>query len=603
MFPPAMSNISVLLAAEPSTIKLNIMVALLIAFVMLLLSSKSRTFAVILLGSLLVLGVLGLFAYRFSEAPRANQMVQLDLPQSAVQISHTNYGNGTISVSAPNVLKDNQIVGQPAIQWPIESQTPSFEVITSTRPTWFAFGILAIFGLLLLGGLVFIITMLSIPKTRTLGIVLLVVGSIIILPTIAGLFWVKSYSPIPTTKELYPESHSALVAETMRQQQPEIPLPPGYSQQAPMVKHSQSQQQKPAPNSKQMAQAYQSAIQYYSKAISLPLKLDIKDDLKDKVSTLKINVQDLGQVTISGSSFLINSIGQALAKAMTERLNEGNPQINITPENSTTLVQEAASPANNISERPALAGASVKKEISAKEPPVKDVAAETAKAPPPTANAVESAAPANAVSADTKNIADAPERPDWIDKKPFPWLAGNRAKLPDYYKIMNSKPVDGDAYIITVTTGPYTTLQECEDKIPDVIQSAVDQFAEKYLRRNWGEYVHLSPDQLRQFIVADYEEPKDFSFGKMNQIHLLLNFDKKAKTLIDETINVRMLNNRAALVGTGFVGLWLLLAVFWAYLKLDLSTQGGYRKRLRAAAGFAILIIVTMGFLVLRTLA
>ncbi len=108
---------------------------------------------------------------------------------------------------------------------------------------------------------------------------------------------------------------------------------------------------------------------------------------------------------------------------------------------------------------------------------------------------------------------------------------------------------------------------------------------------------------MSQLVVAEYPETKDFSFGKMTQIHLLLNFDQKAKTLINDAINVRLLNNRAAIVGTGFISLWLLLAVFWGYLKLDLSTKGAYRKRLRAAAGFAILIIVTMGFLVLRSLA
>ncbi len=148
-----------------------------------------------------------------------------------------------------------------------------------------------------------------------------------------------------------------------------------------MLQPSQSQPDKSEPNSKQMVQAYQSAIQYYSKAISLPLKLDIKDDLKEKVSTLKINVQDLGQVTISGSSFLINSIGQALAKAMTERMKEGSPQIDITPENSTKVAQDKSFPANSAPEKPVQAGVSWKNEISSKESPAKDGSVETAKAP------------------------------------------------------------------------------------------------------------------------------------------------------------------------------------------------------------------------------
>jgi hypothetical protein len=586
----------------PSTL----LMLLLTVFVLSLLFRKTRTVAVILLCSVLALALFGIFGYHISSVSpqEANRTVQFDLPQPAVQISQTSDGNSTISVSAPNVQIEDQIAGQPASEWAKDSQiSPTYPVAThsSLEPTWFAFGLLAILGLLLLGGLAFTIAMISIPKTRTLGIVLLVVGSILILPIVAGLFWFESYSPVPTVP--YPGTQPAWPTSN---QPPgsEIPLPPGYTAQAPMLQPSQSQPDNtPQPNSKQIVQAYESAIQYYCKAIAQPLKLEKPEILSEKVSTLDINFQDLGHVTISGSSFLINSIGQALAKAMTEKMKEGNPQIDITSENSTTVAQEAASPANNISEQPALAGASLKKEIPAKESPVKDASAETAKAPAPAANALESAAKVKAVSAETKNVANAPERPDWIGKKPFSWRAGKGAELPDYYKIVNPKPVDGDAYVMSVSTDPYTTMQECETKIPEVIQSAVDQFAEKYLRRNWGEYVQLSPDQLRQLVVAEYEETKDFSFGKMTQVHLLLNFDQKAKTLINDALNLRLFNNRSAVAGIGFIGLWLLLAVFWSYLKLDLSTKGAYRRRLRAAAGFAILIIVTMGFLVLRSLA
>ncbi len=157
---------------------------------------------------------------------------------------------------------------------------------------------------------------------------------------------------------------------------------------------------------------------------------------------------------------------------------------------------------------------------------------------------------------------------------------------------------------MSVSTDPYSTLQECEAKIPEVLQAAVNHFVERSPEGGqWVGYVQLSPEQLSQLVVAEYEETKDFSFDKMTQVHLLLNFDQKAKTLISEALNLRLFNNRAAVAGTGFIGLWLLLAVFWGYLKLDLTTQGAYRKRLRAAAGFAILIIVTMGFLVLRSLA
>jgi hypothetical protein len=619
MFPPAVSNISVLLAAEPSTIRLNIMVALLIAFVMLLLSSKTRTVAAIRLGSLLVLLILGLFAWRIfevHEVSRANPMAQFNLPQPAVRISQNNDWNNKVRVAIPDFQLENQTVGQPANHWPNESQTPSFAAATSTRPTWFAFGVLAIFGLLLLGGLAFTVAMISIPKTRTLGIVLLVVGSIIILPIIAGLFWFgSSYSPAPTATE----SQSSWTTQTI---QPPgstiplppgygppgsaIPLPPGYSPQAPMPQPSQSQPDNtPEPNSKQIVQAYESAIQYYCKAIAQPLKLEKTEILSEKVSTLHINFQDIGHVTISGSSFLINSIGQALAKAMTDRMKEANPQMDITPENSTKVASDAAPPVNNVSEQPASAKASLKKDISAKESPFKDASAATAKTPAPIANAVIPASSVTTVSAEPMITPDAPELPDWVGKQPFVWRAGKGAELPDYYKIVRTKPMVGDAYVMSVSTDPYTTIQECEAKIPEVIQSAVNQFVERNPGLQRMGNVQLSPEQLRQLVVAEYEElwQSQSLLGKMPRIHLLLNFDQKATELIADAMNVRLFTDRACVAGTGFIGLWLLLAVIWGYLKLDLATKGAYRKRLQAAAAFAILIIVTIGLLALRSLA
>ena len=90
-------------------------------------------------------------------------------------------------------------------------------------------------------------------------------------------------------------------------------------------------------------------------------------------------------------------------------------------------------------------------------------------------------------------------------------MAGRQgSELPDYYRIVNPKPTDGDAYVMSVSTDPYTTVQECEAKIPEVIQSAVDQFVEKYLRRKWAGYVQLSPDQLRQLVVAEYRRNQGF---------------------------------------------------------------------------------------------
>ncbi len=327
---------------------------LLTVFVLLLLCRKTRTVAVILLSSVLALALFGIFGYRISSlSPQANRTVQVDLPRPADQISQNNVGNSTFRIAAPDVQLENQSAGQSAIQWPEDSQIPpTFSIAPNySMVPWFKIGLLPILGLLLLGGLAFTFAMLSIPKTRTLGIVLLAAGSILILPIIAGLIWIGSYSPAPTVP--FTASQSAWTTQSIQPPQPAIPLPPAYIPQAPMLQPSQSQPDNtPAPNSKQIVQAYQSAIQYYCKAIAQPLKLEKTENLTEKVSTLHINLQDLGHVTISGSSFLINSIGQALAKAMTERMKEGNPQIDITRENSTKVASAEPFQANTAPGKP-----------------------------------------------------------------------------------------------------------------------------------------------------------------------------------------------------------------------------------------------------------
>ena len=298
---------------------------------------------------------------------------------------------------------------------------------------------------------------------------------------------------------------------------------------------------------------------------------------------------------------MINSIGQALAKAMTERMKETDPRIDITAEGSIKVAQDASFPANSAPKQPAPAKGALKKGTSHKVYPAKAGSVETAKAP--IAATVESAATNNTDSAETEKTPSAPKRPDWVGKPPFLWRAGKAAEFPDYYQIVHTKPTTGDALVMCVSTDPFSTLQECEANIPEVLQAAVNQYMDRYLGRQWMGYVQLSPEQLSQLVVAEYEETRDFSFGKMTQIHLLLSFDQKAKELIDDAIVAQLFANRASVAGTGFIGLWLFLAVIWGYLKLDLATKGAHRTRLRVTATLATLTLAWMIIAVLRALA
>lgn len=241
-----------------------LIIFLLITFVLLLASRKTRTVAAILFGSLLVLLFLGFFSYRVSGTPRTIRMNQFNIPQPTVQNFQTDDADNTARIPdvssnnkvfpvqqippPPGYPTENQIAGQPATEWHEDSQlsySSLVAAVSSSSPTWFAFGFLAILGLLFLGGLAFIIAMLTIPKTRPLGIVLLVAGSILILPIVAGLFWLAPGVPAPAAPNI--GFQPARIARNIQPpkfniqpQKPIMPLSPIIDMQAPDLKFSQS---------------------------------------------------------------------------------------------------------------------------------------------------------------------------------------------------------------------------------------------------------------------------------------------------------------------------------------------------------------------------
>ncbi len=240
-----------------------------------------------------------------------------------------------------------EIANNNPAQWPQNPQVSSLESFKEypggddyrmSEPTyfflnWFRLGLLTMAGLVLVGGLVLIIYMLFSSKTRAIGIGLLVAGPILLLLVAVG-FYSFSEVPVPEAQIVSLTDHNVPGAR--------IPLPPGYQTaeppppppgyevpqvppipDAPLLQPLQPAQQKlNSPNSKALVEAYESVINNYCKSLVQPLKMEIKDNLPEKVSTLKIDFQDLGQITVSGSSLLINSIGQAMAKAMVEKMKQ-----------------------------------------------------------------------------------------------------------------------------------------------------------------------------------------------------------------------------------------------------------------------------------------
>jgi hypothetical protein len=161
--------------------------------------------------------------------------------------------------------------------------------------------------------------------------------------------------------------------------------------------------------------------------------------------------------------------------------------------------------------------------------------------------------------------------PEWVNRPPQ--MAGN------------------GVYQMSIVVGPWPTLQDCEAHLPEELQKALDQYAEKCLGSPPRSRIGLPTEYFRQhLVVAECEEDIETeSVGRMKQLHVLLRFDSDVKDRILGEHHRAVAERRLWAVGIGVAAVLWPLAIVFAYLKIDLATGGAYRGRLRFAALLAIL--------------
>lgn len=160
---------------------------------------------------------------------------------------------------------------------------------------------------------------------------------------------------------------------------------------------------------------------------------------------------------------------------------------------------------------------------------------------------------------------------------------------------INSPPkIVGNAYQMAIVVGPYTTRQECDAELPNELRKALQHYAEEVCFRGPSvPHVVLPDEYLRQEVVKEqWEEPHQSSVGPMVRLHVLLRFNSKVKERILEERYRNVIAGRLWQGGVGLAAILGLVAVIFGYLKIDLSTAGAYRGRLRFAAILAILGLV-----------
>jgi hypothetical protein len=213
-------------------------------------------------------------------------------------------------------------------------------------------------------------------------------------------------------------------------------------------------------------------------------------------------------------------------------------------------------------------------------------------AEPPAAAA--KAAPA-AEAAETKHV-----EPAEISSEVEEESTGTR---PEWVE-MHGKLV-GSVYRISVPSGLYMSVPECQRKLIEEIKREADLYIEQFLGEGTAELVDIDRNYLNKHVKkAEFDEVRHSTVGPgrqvpMHQMHALLEFNDAARAEFHDRWRRAIVNQRLWYIGSGGAVVLALLSTFYGYLKLDLQTGGTHKGRLQLAATLLALVI-TAGALLAR---
>jgi uncharacterized integral membrane protein len=185
-----------------------------------------------------------------------------------------------------------------------------------------------------------------------------------------------------------------------------------------------------------------------------------------------------------------------------------------------------------------------------------------------------------------------PKRPAWVDGEPVQV---------------------GDAYQVSVSSGPQEKLAECPPALDLQLKKAVAAYIDDYFEPETAGSCRVSDiiwydlGYIKKYLVKrgnTFEEKLQMSFGPMYQTHVLLEFGPKfRKDLEDRRVALKNYARERAIairlrgLALGFGAVLCLLTVVYGYFRLDTATRGYYTGRLQFLAATAILIAIVAGAL------
>lgn len=141
---------------------------------------------------------------------------------------------------------------------------------------------------------------------------------------------------------------------------------------------------------------------------------------------------------------------------------------------------------------------------------------------------------------------NSPQRPDWVDAPPHSV---------------------GDGYRMSVAVGPYTTRAECDAQLPASLQEASNIYAKVCLAGESHESIILPIEYLKSLVKDKWEEVRQHSVGPMTTLHVLVEFDRKAKDRVLAEHRGAKLSGRLWYAGLAWFGWLALLGCAYACLK------------------------------------
>jgi len=175
--------------------------------------------------------------------------------------------------------------------------------------------------------------------------------------------------------------------------------------------------------------------------------------------------------------------------------------------------------------------------------------------------------------------------------------------------VESEKVRTGSVHTTAISSGPQDNERECRRALDEELMKAVDEYVDEYLGGVYAEKLKASSlvgydlGYIRRELVRPeniFHEEIQFSFGPMQQMHALVEFDDAFREGLDERWRGRVAMVRMMGTALAFGFVLALLGVVTGYFRVDTATRGYYTGRLQFSAAMVILSLIVAGVFLAR---